>query len=619
MKKNLLIAALVVPLLSVSAQWTQTGGTVTVKPNTLKYVQGNFEVKANATETNQGNVKVDGSFTVDDANAGVFKNDFASGTQYGQLILKNGQTVTGKIVSGFKNATSAVFPFHPLGIPFTNYKASDLAEQLGITTPVYNAYTGNGSFQHNRYLNTIWKWNNSQYALENLDATTTTTVLPTGEYIVFNQMTPLTNEGSVVDYKGTPNATEVQLDLSEFNIPGSDNLAVNMYGEELWSYLDDPFVTVDAAWSTQTTTARPADYGENLYYFSNPYTSNINLTDIIPSDGKVKGIQQVPGTSYDESGQTSGATLNQDQMVTYTSGNGFGDSEILQVRPFHTFVLKVDRTQTPPANFTLADGVKTFDITGATPPPSYNRNAVHNPFYQLKMMLNIDGSNIYQTFIGAAQGFEAAEQGGNEAYNIRLDDNADAIYTLQENADGSINQELMGNKTYINGINVDNYVAKPIHLVHQVATPGQYTFKGIVSEDVLNSSNEFYFEDVEEGFIQNITADFEYSFTATETSTDRFRIYWNGTPETMSVGDVASKAKTLVYKNNDDNFKVRFADHWTRANVMVYNVMGQLVHVAKDVDASYDYTLPLKGQSAAYIVKAVNADGEVATQKIIKK
>lgn len=630
MKKNLLLAALVLPLLSVSAQWTQVGGTVSVKPNTLKYVAQDYKVSGVGSKTtNEGNVNVRGNFTIDNATEPTteFRNKFNSGTQYGQLIINENSTAVGKVVGEFRNTSENVYYNQPLAVPFKNITAAEIASMSGITSPTWVTYSPSSTgFDPNRYKNSVFMWLNQDYALKHLsqfdEVGVTTNVNPTNYFSINQGFNDLVVRDS--EYSGNPANIAHSLDLTRFSIsPGTEsqvnNYSRNIYGEMLGTYLKDPFVQMDyGAWATAGRVNADDDFGRNIFMFGNPYTSNLSLLNIDPTG--IRGISQPKSTLFNPNINGGNANITfTDPLVIIWDGNQWtGDEEALEVRPFHTFTIKTNNSQD--LMLSLNDSNKTFELTSyGAPVHDYTSRNLNDLSFSVKLELFKEDNAIGRSYIVASSSYESAATEGNEAYHTNLSDEVDAIYTFQENSDGTIAQELVNSKTYINGINKNSYIAKPIYLAHQVVTPGNYTFKGILSESLLNSGNDFYFEDIEEGFIQNITEDFEYTFTANETTTDRFRIYWNGTPEVLNVSDVTSVAKTLVYKNVDDTFKVRFAEHWNKADIFVYNVMGQLVHSAKSVDASIDYPLPLKGQTSAYIVKAVSDKGEVATQKIIKK
>ena len=165
MKKNLLIAAVVLPLLSVSAQWTQVGGTVKIEPNTLKFVNQNYEVKGTSTTLNEGFVNVRGNFTattepISTTSTG-FHNVWTARNAYGQLIVNEASTTSGKIDNQYNLPTG--FDFVSMAFPFKGYTSAEAAANAGITSPQYPVYTPgpDDGFDHNRYTASVWTWHNS--------------------------------------------------------------------------------------------------------------------------------------------------------------------------------------------------------------------------------------------------------------------------------------------------------------------------------------------------------------------------------------------------------------------------------------------------------------------------
>ncbi|MBN3662015.1 MAG: T9SS type A sorting domain-containing protein, partial [Ornithobacterium rhinotracheale] len=55
-----------------------------------------------------------------------------------------------------------------------------------------------------------------------------------------------------------------------------------------------------------------------------------------------------------------------------------------------------------------------------------------------------------------------------------------------------------------------------------------------------------------------------------------------------------------------------------KADVFVYNSSGKLLSVAKNVDATKDYIVPVQANTTVYVVKVVGDNGSVVTKKIIK-
>ncbi|MXV37570.1 T9SS type A sorting domain-containing protein [Flavobacteriaceae bacterium Ap0902] len=624
MKKKLLTMALAAGfLLPLSAQWTQVGGTVKVQPNTLKYVGGDHSVKGTSTMSNEGYVDVRGNLAVE--NDAKFINEFTSPTEYGQLIINDQSTATGKVIGEYKTPGVTNFAFAKIAMPYIGVTAAEIADFAQITSLEWQNHPGNGQFNRNRWKNPVFAHINEEYSADDLAADDA--IAATGRYTPFTYYTLNNLTGNLTfretNYAGTPANMPHTLPLGSFEAgdASATNYTRNIYGEQLGTYLKDTYVPVDyAQWSTAGEIAKPAGFGDNYFLFGNPYTSNVDLMSVIPTDGSVKAVFQTEGSSFDSNPNDGNSNLNiskQPVKSTYTNGGFTGDAEAFLLRPYHTFGLKTDGSI---PSITLGETQKTFEIDASA--PSYSARATNGTdsgFNQVKVqLLDTEENQLARTYIVASPDYEAAGAQGNEAYDTNASADVNTIYTLQENEDGNVNQELINSRVYINGINEYKYVGKPIYVVQQVATPGDFAFKFNLNDKVKNSSDKFFFEDRESGEVVEITDDFIYSFTATETSDDRFAIYWNENAK-LDVNDVVDVAtETIVYKDNQE-FKIRFAKDWTKADIFVYNILGQLVHTKKGVNTSVDYTIPFNTSlSSAYIVKAVNENGEVITKKIIK-
>lgn len=616
MKKNLLTIALVAgALLPVSAQWYQIGGTVKVKPGALKYVSGPQTI-TKGTESNEGKVQVGGAFTVVD-NVAEFRNEFNSPIEYGQLIIAGGVQAKGKVVGEYKTPGNTNFYKAPIAIPYIGVTADQIADAAGITTKDWQNHERNGIYSSNRWRNPVNVWDNTHYALRDLrkgeEVTQDGLYKPTNYYSVNNKVDGLGYRQT--DYSGIPANMAHSVVLTPFKVDGRTNYKRNIYGEVLGSYLTDPFGVTPAGWGEKGDGPknRPEGYGDNYFYLGNPYTSNVDLTEVL-NNTNILGVVQYTDLDYREEVGSNFNRGGYSQKISRNGSGWIGDKSVLKLRPYHTFGVK---TNGQSVTLSLNDNVKTFKEDAKTPKYTARMAREEIKQVQIKLIDPIDDSEVLRTYVAASNYFQASGKAGNQAYIPELRDSVDGIYTLEENEDGTYMEEA--GKLYINGVNEDNYVGKPIYIVHQVARPGNYNFLFTPSGGV-DANNKFFFEDRVTGILKEITdSQLTYEFNASETSKERFVLYWKKTPMSLSVQDnlIATKHETVVYKDNS-SFKVRFAKDINRADVYVYNVLGQLVHSKQGVNTSADYVLPLDNSSSAYVVKIVGDNGKVTTKKIVK-
>lgn len=643
MKKNLFIAMFLPAALAIGQTLYVSPDTdVKVESNTLLYVNGdakvdNFTASATQTFSNEGNVNVRGNFDAGATQETNFVNEYTSGTAYGQLIIASSGTSTGDMVHEwtFNNGNQ----YMPTGMPFQSFTAQDITDDLNDTNGTslaYYGYTGPAASDLNRYKTGLFYFKNSvaagadayMYAVG--DAATTNS--PFALYLINNNnwggigATELFE--SMQTFDGVASNTAETVTTTGYTIPGG-GMGENNIGELYRTMIDDAFVPTTAAWdASTTTTADAAGRGDNVYYFGNPYTSNLDVSGF--SSLNIEGIFTfAENLTWDDEDEDSAGGTSQDggdltyDAATLTSGAFAGSIKPLLIKPYGTFMVK---TKGGSVNFAFDDAMKTFGTTPAAPGTT-SRNA--NNFYQLKIQLYTEANEktANSFYVVAANDYQAENLAGNQAYANHMGNN-NGLYTLEEAAEGgSANME---GKLYINGINKSDFIAKAIPValnINEDAPMTTFRIKASLRDSNLGygnvegsfaDGNKYYFEDKLTGEVMEITSDFDYTFTATEDTTDRFNIYWNGTPENLGTNNATLASTTIVYKDADD-YKVRFAAEWDTADVYVYNIAGQLVHSAKSVNTTNDYVLPLRGNKvSAYIVKTVGDNGQVVSKKIVK-
>lgn len=165
MKKNLLaLFALSAMMYSASAQDTYIKDAVVVKvnPNTLFYNGGNVSVATDlpvaTTEKiiNEGNIQIQGGFTNVNTTGKNFVNKYTDSNSYGQLIIKDGTTVSGRAAIE-RSIPDLNNDEYVISLPFKGVTAKE----------VINSITGGDFFKgnclintncNNRYLQSLFFW-----------------------------------------------------------------------------------------------------------------------------------------------------------------------------------------------------------------------------------------------------------------------------------------------------------------------------------------------------------------------------------------------------------------------------------------------------------------------------
>ncbi|SZD72557.1 Por secretion system C-terminal sorting domain [Candidatus Ornithobacterium hominis] len=636
MKKNLfLIAAFsgfVFSQAQVATAFVKGDTNVKVKQNTLFYVGGDVKVgsytdNSNSKVSNEGNIRVTGNFTNENIdsngrNGKNFVNEYVKGNHYGQLII-DGQ-VSGEIEGDLELTNNIAY--HPISLPFSNYTYEDMVrDAFAGKTVQYHGYNpkSNKKYDPNRYKNPVFVWNNKTFTLDHV---VNSTRLTPGNYYAVNTMESTWGaiRGQKTQYFGEPQAADVSITLTGYEVP--NKLDLNAWGEAYGSYISDFTKEVPNGWNTNISGGNDLDggtFGDNIFWLGNPFTSNVDLGEISNLlGGKVTAIYQGQSNKYtrkDGNGEAVHGKVN--ASLIYTK-NGTGDASALKLRPYHTLGIKAeDLSKGETQNFVFKQAMKTFNIGSDTPNTVLRRGNSASVVYQAGMdIYDAQGNDTNSRFyVVAGDIYEAEAKGeGIEIYNTNFNDAALGAYTLQEKEDGSVAENLVENKVYINGVNF-KYAGKPIQVVFNAPEAGNFTFKTRLNETLENSKYNFYFEDKKEGVVKKVTPDFEYSFTANGKETDRFVMYWMQTPSQLAPKEIEEvrTPQTIVFKDFDTH-KVRFDSDWKSADVYVYSINGQLLYADKKVSTQNDYTLRLGNSTGVYVVKAVADNGEEVTKKIIK-
>lgn len=640
MKKNLfLIAAFsgfVFSQAQVATAFVKGNTKVKVKQNTLFYVGGDVKVgnyTNNNKVSNEGNIRVTGNFTNENrASEGKdgknFVNEYVKGKHYGQLIIDNSidDKVRGRI-QGDLQLVATTFAYHPISLPFSNYTYEDMVRDAfkGASVEFTDYKPNQLNYDKNRYNNPLFLWANDTFTFDLVKPNTT---LEAGKYYAVNtqgQSTSNAVTGNITSYFGSPVAKEVSFEVTGYEVPSK--IEFNKWGEYYGSYIGDFTQSMPNNWNTNfKQDVDGKTFGDNIFWFGNPYTSNIYLlpegkTSSFSSN--VIAIYQSGSNAYNkEEGSGEAAYGKSNTTLVYTANNT-GDRNALAVRPYHTFGVKADLNKGETKTFTFNQEMKTFNFpTNVNAPNTVLKRGSSVPVvYQAGMdIYDGEGNDTNSRFyVVAGDIYEAEAKGeGIEIYNTNFNDAALGAYTLQEKEDGSVAENLVENKVYINGVNF-KYTGKPIQVVFNAPEAGNFTFKTRLNETLENSKYNFYFEDKKEGVVKKVTPEFEYSFTANGKETDRFVMYWMQTPSQLAPKEIEEvrTPQTIVFKDFDTH-KVRFDSDWKSADVYVYSINGQLLYADKKVNTQNDYTLKLGNSTGVYVVKAVADNGEEVTKKIIK-
>ncbi|MGV0921433.1 T9SS type A sorting domain-containing protein [Empedobacter falsenii] len=656
MKKNLLALFVLGAIYSASAQDTYIGDKAVVKvnSNTLFYNGGN--VTLNATNipvvSNEGNVFINGG-TFSKGSSGnqtgvEFVNKWTSSSQYGQLIIKNSSNanVTAKVTVEKQAANTNNYVTYPIGMPFQDnvkqimtafnngtFKVECGFEQYSCGNELYTGVT-------------LKTWNNDKIVN---DVVTADKNFVPGSYYLLNLRDGVGIKEfmtGIINYKGTPAPQQLTLKGNSVihNMSQSD-FSTKKYSEwkGLFNKYREPYYTYLGDNLTDNMLS-----GKNVYRFANPYTSNIDLSNIDSwltllngnngSSSTVTSANLLPSIkSFNITKRMDSFTIGWDpQNGSTSSANGYylakldvnnnwtGSPEALIIKPLETFNLNFPmldpsklggtRIINVQANFT--DNLKTFSntpsVTVLPKSGAKSSNLSQNDFVQMELYMTNDNMVIGDPVYLVGTTYYSTGGASKSVSN-------NSIYLFDEKVEGGVNLESQSN---FNDFNTNDYIGKPLGIGFNNLTEGNsYTFRlNLFEESIFNkveklANGKFYLLDKKKDEVKEIDSNSIISFTADNNNNERFEIYWNESPKTLATNENNLNKSTLIYKENS-NHKIRFEFNNTTANIEIYDLAGRKVQENKNLTTNTDYTLNLPSK-AIYVVKITYNNGKVISTKVV--
>lgn len=693
MKKNLLTLSFLVACISTYAQDTYIGdkAIVKVQPNTLFYNGGNVKLAPSQAPgtaltnivLNEGNIQIEGNFenTITNSKGEHFTNLYNSSSSYGQLIIKSDSEAEGAISIERPKIDITTNDYFPFGLPFQNENMYSVIENI---TGVPNSFSGDCKVDvvcSNRYNNTILVWDiaKTEYdAVPKLDGTNTnfTQVIPGSNYTIKvnggeirNFITSLGNTVNKFPIYGTPNNKDLKLQGIESGIKGVNKATFseykwsewknkkNNYGEEFKSYLG---AGVD-------TNAR---YAKNLHRFSNPFTSNIDLSDVSKTNSWIEFVLgnnsiQKPTEIYTTTLRFKVTKLPENYQVNWNNNTGStnigdprisaylqknedvndetpyfwaGNPDALLIKPLEYFeidyyTLSKNRygSNIVKANINITDNQKTFiqSFNGTDQPIAYARNSYGfigandenlkkkglisgNDFTQVEFFITKDNSILGE----AAYLVNSSSYKTGDAISSNISNNN--IFLYEEDIDGNVIEDA---HTLLNQFNTNDYIGKPLRIGFNNLNEGEsyqinlrlFEISILNQVDTFNSGT-YYLLDKSTNNVSELNSN-NISFIADENSNNRFELFWKEHPKTLGTSDLVNTA-TYIYKNNANQF-VKFENNNTTAQIEIFDISGRLISTYKNVSTSNDFRIDVNKNSGVYVVVITYKDGKVVKEKAL--
>lgn len=655
MRKSLFAIGLLAAINSVQAQnvlvHVDDAATTYVSKGTLVYSGGGLQMKGSGIVENHGNFMVDGTSTdsfktIDasnvnktEANGGgnfvnklneptayaTYNTNSSSATPaytYGQLFISGiPQTnITGIVDQEYRAVNHGTY--QQIGLPFYDKTASTLSAELGKT------------FTNARYSkNEILAYSNPTVVSMNVDITTKLGVANPGTaYYMLGGLgldvsnttrtlkgRPLTDIGTTVTLQNAGNGINF----------GTGGSATNMYNEKYYTYLQDGFHIGSGG------TAWQGNYGRNIYQFSNPFLTNIDLSQIAVNEGatvgdginltKIQGVRlEVSGVQTATSTGGSGGTGSSSyKFITYPSGVPTGDVDYTVVRPMGTFVIKLlDNTSADTFNFA---NLRRFNYYSRAASTNYSVAANKNSSGTVKQLgvigLDANGNEVARTYYVVYPNGTTGHS-TNALTQVTLS-SGDILGTFEEDVNGGYDNNYTGQYwLYINEANEFNFKGKNIKLVNydlnkiksykfEIRENAQLVANGT---HALSTGIGFYYK-AANGTLQQAVQGGVTSVTNAE-----YDLYYGEPNVVLATTETKSPSRTVViYNPAITNYIVRFDPNWKKADIEVYDMSGKLVISKKAVETTRDFVIELDQQiKNSYVVKIVSDKGDIVNTKILK-
>lgn len=539
---------------------------------------------------------------------------------YGQLYISNFNqaNIKGFASAEYRNVNHGAY--QQIGLPFFQKKLTELNDELGKT------------FSARRWSeNEILKWNNNKVVFDNLDYSQSLDDA-TGYYILGNKNNSL-NLSSVTriisgqPYTDGPGVIKSIENAGQGINFGTNGSAINEYNERYNSYLQDGFELQSSIGGT----AWQGNYGKNLYQFSNPFLTNLDLRNIFIDETNGDGVfinniyairlEQASGTVSYTPNVGGGSTSF--RYVTWDSSTNspVGDVDWLMIRPFGTFVIKLKDNSIPGQTINF-NNLRRFAYTPRTS-VNYSVNAGRtsqqkNTLKQLGIIaLDAEGKEIGRTYYVVSKN---AKSGHQNLGNFQISaSSSNVIGSFEENAlnGGYDNNYTSKYWLYINEANEDDFQGKAIPMMIYSSNVKSLKFElrenAELSQELSSGKSFFYSIN---GNLNKVNQNVPVSVN----SSLSVKLYYGEPQGTLSSGEEFQPSRTMVvYNPSLSKYFVKFDKNWKTADVSIFDASGKLLSKKENVNCHYDFIIDENLVSGLYIVKITSDNGESQTSKILMK
>ena len=541
---------------------------------------------------------------------------------YGQLYISNFNqaNIKGFASAEYRNVNHGAY--QQIGLPFFLKNLTELNDELGKT------------FSTRRWTqNEILKWNNNKVVFDNLDYSQPLNDA-TGYYILGNKNNSLNLSSVTRLISGQPYTDGYGIIKSIENAGqginfGTNGSAINQYNERYNSYLQDGFELQSSIGGT----AWQGNYGKNLYQFSNPFLTNLDLRNIFidETNGDNVYISNIYAIRLEQASGTVSYTPNVGggstsfRYVTWDSSTNspVGDVDWLMVRPFGTFVIKLKDNSIPGQTINF-NNLRRFAYTPRTS-SSYSVNAARisqskNTLKQLGIIaLDAEGKEIGRTYYVVSKN---AKSGHQNLGNFQISaSSSNVIGSFEENAlnGGYDNAYTSKYWLYINEANEEDFQGKAIPMMIYSSNVKSLKFElrenAELSQELSSGKSFFYSIN---GNLNKVSQNGNVPVSVN--SSLSVKLYYGEPQNTLSSEEVLQPSRTMVvYNPNISKYFVKFDKNWKTADVSIFDASGKIISKKENVNCHNDFIIDENLVSGLYILKITSDNGESTTSKILMK
>ena len=331
MRRKLLTLGALAAVFAMNAQTTYVGSDAKffVSTDASVYSGGDFMIDSNMEKSveNKGNITINGNYVKGPNNTSnegrEFVNIYTNNVNYGQVIIYSDEDAEARMtVERPAPPRTYLDGSYEMSFPYVD-AVKYLMHSFGKDESNFKGYCPKNAPCPDRYKMTLTKWDNNRL---HHDAVEKEETFLAGDIYNLNLRESDMKQVAtgIISYKGTPsgkaydrNGIKGIITPFEGKVNSDD---VNLFSEAKyndWKVMRNPYLEKYESYLGYTKTASKI-YGKNIYRFGNPYTSNIDLSELDKDTQTSNSGESWLKIAYD--GQIDGGDFR--SLITYADPIG---------------------------------------------------------------------------------------------------------------------------------------------------------------------------------------------------------------------------------------------------------------------------------------------------------